>query len=136
MSFVRVQHFDVFHLWCEQMKPQAKNKLVVIVGVEPEYVFGFVIDTKPTRHALEPEQAQTVLPCYAPILAIEHDGMLEYDSFVNCRTPYTFPRQMLTQDSKRVSLNLNARKSILHAVKQCRELKPKHRDRILEQISI
>jgi hypothetical protein len=129
-DFVSVQHFEVFHLWCEQMRPEAKHKFVVIVGIEPDYVFGFVINSRLNQFTLE--QAH-LLPCHALLLETEHSDLLTHDSFVNCQTPYTFPRSSLTEDTRRIVLSMNAQQAILEAVKLCSVLKPKHKNRILNQ---
>ena len=120
--------FDVFHLWCEQMRPEAKNKLVVVVAITPDYVLGFVISSRLNEFV----QARAhLLPCHAPVLCVEHPTLLMHDSFVDCQRPYTFLHPNLTQDSHRAPLSPTARTAVLEAVRLCSVLKPVHKKLIL-----
>ena len=120
--------FDVFHLWCEQMRPEAKHKYVVVVAIAPEYVLGFVINSRLKDYTKSTPQ---LLPCYAPVLCAEHPIFLTHDSFVDCQKPYTFLHPTLTQESHRSPLSAAARAAVLEAVRLCSALKPVHKKLIL-----
>ncbi len=128
-EFINLLQFEVFHLWCEQMRPEAKYKLVVVVHVAPDYVLGFVINSSLNQFILE---RPYLLPCHAELLGVEHPLFLTHDSFVDCQTPYTFPRVNLLEASRRGVLCESAQVAVLEAVRLCVVLKPVHKKLILE----
>jgi hypothetical protein len=127
-DFLSVEKFEVFHLWCEQMRPEAKHKLVVVVHVAADYVLGFVINSRLNEFVLERPH---LLPCHAELLCDEHPLFLTHDSFVDCQTPYTFPRVSLIETSRRGFLGQSAQMAVLEAVRFCVVLKPVHKKLIL-----
>ena len=120
--------FDVFHLWCEQMRPEAKHKFVVVVAVASDYVLGFVVNSRLNEFV---QTREHLLPCHAPVSCGEHPSFLERDSFVDCQAPYTFPRTNLTTANYRAPLSVAARAAVLEAVRLCSTLKPVHKKLIL-----
>ncbi len=110
------------------MRPEAKYKLVVVVHIATDYVLGFVINSSLNQFVLERPH---LLPCHAELLCVEHPLFLTHDSFVDCQTPYTFPRANLTQTSQRGILGQSAQIAVLEAVRLCVVLKPVHKKLIL-----
>ncbi len=120
--------FDVFHWWCVSMRPEAKHKLVVVVAVAPEYMLGFVINSRLNEFV---QTRAHLLPCHALVLCAEHPSFLEHDLFVDCQTPYTFPHTNLTTANYRDPLRSVGRAAVLEAVRLCSVLKPVHKKLIL-----
>ena len=123
-----IQRFEVYHIWVEQMRPEAKNKFVVIAHASADFCLGFVINSRLNEFLLRNAR---LLPCHAPLEFATH-GFLDHDSFVDCQTPYTFPPIAFGRDEWRGILDVAARNAVLEAIRVCPVLKPVHRTLLLD----
>jgi hypothetical protein len=122
-----VSRWEVYYLWLEAMRPEAKYKFVVIAHVEDGWVLGLVVNSRVNAfYADKPILA----PCHAPIDQASH-GFLDHDSFVDCTEVFVVPSAHLSADAKRGELSEALQAAVLRAVADCPKLKIKHRKLIL-----
>lgn len=123
-----ISRWEVYHLWLEAMRPEAKYKFVVIAHVEDSYALGFVINSRVNDfYANKPELA----PCHVAISQADHP-FLEHDSFVDCTEVFTVPSVNLSADAKRGGLSEASQAAVLRGVEVCPVLRTKHKKLIVD----
>lgn len=118
--------WDVHYFFCQQARPEPKDKFVVIAHIDANWFYGFFINSE-IKHFVTKRQLE---PCMAPIAPHAHP-FLTHNSWVDCTGAYTFPSDILSAETYRGPLDKNTITAVLHAVSVCRVIRQKQKALIL-----
>lgn len=111
---------------CRYVKPEPKDKLVIITNeIDGEYI-GFFINSRISDYVRSREH---LLECQSYILASDHD-CLTHDSKVSCETSYLFTEDELSE--MRDDVSEDAKRVILRTVKICTTIPRRYKREILK----
>jgi hypothetical protein len=126
-------HINDVELWyiyfapkCYHVRPEPKDKYVVVVGVEGHNVLGFFINSKIPKFI---ENDPQLSKCQAAMLGAQHRH-IPHDSYVDCKDLYKFYASDFQRKQER--LTQDAKNAILSTVRKCPTLKGKYKRMILE----
>ena len=127
----RIQVWQVYYLKCHCVLPEPKEKYVVIVHVEPNKIFSFLINSKINDYIIQ----QNLLVCEALIVSDQHifKKPLKRDSYVDCREicPVSESELFYLQGT----LSMEAKQNVIQAVNACRVLPRRYKKMILPQLT-
>jgi len=120
--------WDVYHLYCHQVQPEPKNKLVVVAHLDAHWFYGLLINSKINNFY---QKRPKLLPCMVEVFQEQHDVFLNHDSYVDCTGVYTFSSSELTDDNRRGKLHDDAIEAVIQGIKNCRLIKQVHKNLLL-----
>lgn len=118
--------WDVYLFFCQQAKPEPKDKFVVIVYAETDWFYGFFINSEIKQFITK----RNLQLCMAPVAQSVHT-FLNRDSWVDCTGAYTFPNSILTPTTHRGTLDESAITAVLGAVRVCPRIRKRQQELIL-----